>query len=87
MPQPRRCPIRRRRWSSSPRSLRRTLAALLQDLGDGFVRTHRSAAVAVAHVQQLQLRDSGDATVQLSGGQEAPCSRQFRAALAARLAR
>lgn len=65
--------------------LRRTLAALLQDLGDGFMRTHRSAAVALAHVQQVAARDSGEATVLLSGGQQAPCSRQFRAALMERL--
>jgi two-component system LytT family response regulator len=65
--------------------LRRTLAALLDDLGEGFVRTHRSAAVALAHVQQVQGRDSGDATVLLRGGAQAPCSRTHREALMARL--
>lgn len=61
--------------------MRRTLAALLHDLGEGFVRTHRSAAVALAHVQRLDVSDSGDATVLLTGGAQAPCSRGHRAAL------
>lgn len=65
--------------------LRRPLAALLPGLGDGFVRCHRGAAVALAHVQQLLVRDKGDATVVLRGGAQVPCSRQHRAALVARL--
>jgi two-component system LytT family response regulator len=65
--------------------MRRTLAALLADLGPGFVRTHRSAAVALAHVASLRPRDKGDATVVLRSGAEAPCSRAFRAALTERL--
>lgn len=64
--------------------LRRTLAALLADLGDGFVRTHRSAAVALAHVQSLQAGSSGDGSVRLRDGSQAPYSRQYRAALVAR---
>src|SRR5262249_56853998 len=43
--------------------MRRTLAGLLEDLGDGFVRTHRSAAVAVAHVTAVDPLDKGDAPV------------------------
>lgn len=65
--------------------MRRTLAALLHDLGDGFVRTHRSAAVALAHVQRVDVGEGGDALVILSGGAQAPCSRTHRAALLARL--
>lgn len=65
--------------------MRRTLAALLQDLGDDFVRTHRGAAVALAHVASVQPREKGDATVLLRGGASAPCSRGYRAALLARL--
>jgi two-component system LytT family response regulator len=65
--------------------LRRTLAALLQDLGDGFVRTHRSAAVALAHVATVRPRDKGDAEVVLQGGAVVPCSRSHRALLMARL--
>jgi len=66
--------------------LRRTLSALLDDLGDGFVRTQRGAAVALAHVLALEPRGKGDARVLLRGGQVAPCSRQFREALLAGLA-
>lgn len=58
--------------------MRRTLAMLLADLGAGFVRTHRSAAVAIAHVAGLRSRGRGDATVELRGGASAPCSRQHR---------
>jgi len=65
--------------------LRRTLAALLADLGDGFVRCHRGAAVALAQVQQLQVRDKGDATAVLRSGAQVPVSRQFRAALVRQL--
>lgn len=65
--------------------MRRTLTGLLNDLGDGFVRTHRSAAVALAQVQQLQSRGKGDSLVTLSNGMAASCSRQYRAVLLARL--
>jgi len=65
--------------------MRRTLAGLLEDLGDGFVRTHRSAAVAVAHVTAVDPLDKGDATVVVRGGVAVPCSRQHRPALVERL--
>lgn len=61
--------------------MRRTLAGLLADLGPGFVRTHRGAAVALAKVQQLQPRGKGDSTIEMRGGAAVPCSRQYRAAL------
>ncbi|MEO8922769.1 MAG: response regulator [Caldimonas sp.] len=62
--------------------LRRTLESLLADLAPAFVRSHRSAAVALACVQALQPRGKGgDATVLLKSGAEVPCSRQHRAAL------
>jgi two-component system LytT family response regulator len=61
--------------------MRRTLESLLKDLGPGFVRTHRSAAVALGCVQALRPRGKGDATVVLHSGAEVPCSRQQRAAL------
>jgi hypothetical protein len=67
--------------------LRRTLAALLTDLGPGFARTHRSAAVALARVATLQSRDKGDATLMLKSGAQVPCSRQYRNALIAALQR
>lgn len=65
--------------------MRRSLAALVQDLGDGFVRTHRGAAVALAHVTQIQPTDKGDATIVVRGGATVPCSRQFRASMVERL--
>ena len=66
--------------------LRRTLAALVQDLGAGFVRVHRGAAVALAHVQAVQVREKGDALLVLRDGSSVPCSRNYRASLMARLA-
>lgn len=65
--------------------LRRTLESLLKDLGPAFVRTHRGAAVALAHVREVQPRGKGDATVVMASGAEVPCSRQHRAALLDRL--
>jgi two-component system LytT family response regulator len=58
--------------------MRRTLAALLEDLGPAFVRTHRSAAVALERVDKLRLRDKGKAVVMLSNGEEVPCSPRHR---------
>ena len=69
-----------------PLLLRRTLVGLLDDLGPGFVRTHRGAAVAVAQVEGIDALGKGDAVVRLRDGQSAPCSRQYRAALLERLA-
>lgn len=65
--------------------MRRTLAALLADLGAGFVRTHRSAAVAVAQVSAVLAGEHGDAEVLLHNGARVPCSRAQRAALLAAL--
>jgi two-component system LytT family response regulator len=65
--------------------MRRTLAGLLDDLGERFVRCHRSAAVAIDRVAALRPRDKGDATLVLHDGTELPCSRQFRAAVVQRL--
>lgn len=65
--------------------LRRTLAMLLADLGPGFLRIHRSHAVAVRAVAELRGAERGDAVVRLAGGTELPCSRTHRAALAAAL--
>jgi len=65
--------------------MRRTLGGLLADLGPRVVRTHRSAAVALAHVAAVRPRDKGDATVVLRSGAEVPCSRPYRAELLRRL--
>jgi two-component system LytT family response regulator len=67
--------------------LRRTLAGLLADLGDGFMRVHRSAAVALARVAEVKPNDKGDAVLRLASGAEVACSRAFRAALVERLGR
>ncbi|HZV93384.1 MAG TPA: response regulator [Caldimonas sp.] len=61
--------------------MRRTLESLLKDLAPAFVRTHRSAAVALSRVQALRPRGNGDATVLLQSGAEVPCSRAHRAVL------
>jgi len=65
--------------------MRRTLAGLLDGLGPGFIRTHRSAAVSLAHVIAVEPLEKGDATLRLRGGVAVPCSRQFRPAVVARL--
>jgi len=67
--------------------MRRTLEALLGDLGPAFARTHRSAAVALARVQTLRPRGKSDATVVLQSGTEVACSRRHRAALMQHLQR
>jgi two-component system LytT family response regulator len=69
------------------RLMRRTLESLLKDLAPAFVRTHRSAAVALRCVQAVHPRGKGDAVVVLHSGTEVPCSRQHRAALMAQLGR
>jgi len=61
--------------------MRRTLEALLDDLGPAFARTHRSAAVALARVRSLRPRGKSDAMVVLESGTEVPCSRRHRSAL------
>lgn len=66
--------------------IRRTLTGLVDDLGNAFVRVHRSAAVALAAVDRVVTHDDGDAIVVLRGDIEVPCSRQHRAALMQRLA-
>lgn len=61
--------------------LRRTLSALLSELGPSFQRIHRSRAVALSAVAEVLPTNKGDALVRLSGGTELPCSRGHRAAL------
>ena len=67
--------------------MRRTLAALLADLGPGFIRIHRGAAVALSAVLSVRPRGKGDAVVVLRDGTELACSRQRRNALVERLSR
>ena len=65
--------------------VRRTLSGLLKELDDGFVRTHRSAAVRLDLIAAVRPRDKGNATVVMKSGAEVPCSRQHRAALIGRI--
>lgn len=65
--------------------MRRTLSGLLADLGSGFARTHRSAAVALAHVTAVRPLEKGDAAIVVRGGASVPCSRRYRGAVLAHL--
>lgn len=65
--------------------LRQTLAGLVERLGPDFVRCHRRAAVRLSCIERVLPRDKGDCELALQGGMRAPCSRQYRAALLARL--
>ena len=67
--------------------LRQTLTGLLAQLGDGFVRCHRRAAVRPALIERVISLDKGDCELVLRGGMRVPCSRQYRAALMERLGR
>jgi two-component system LytT family response regulator len=66
--------------------LRRTLDSLLADLGPGFVRVHRSRAVALGAVAAVEAAGRGNATLRLSNGTTLGCSRAWRAALQQALA-
>jgi hypothetical protein len=62
--------------------IRSTLAAAEKALGPhGFVRTHRSWLVNTGCVRELTATGSGDFTLRLDGGVEAPLSRRFPKAL------
>ena len=61
--------------------LRQTLSGLLAQLGSGFVRCHRRAAVRPGAVQRVNPLDKGDCELVLRSGALVPCSRQYRAAL------
>lgn len=61
--------------------LRRTLDGLLADLGPGFVRIHRSRAVAVAAISAVEAAGRGNATVHLGDGTALGCGRAWREGL------
>ncbi len=65
--------------------LRRTLDGLLADLGSGFVRIHRSRAVALACVASLEATERGQARLCLSNGTVLTCSAAGRQAVHAAL--
>jgi uncharacterized membrane protein len=66
--------------------LRATLTDFLQQLDPAqFVRVHRSHAVNLDHIAEIEPQDSGDARVHLRDGATVPCSRRFRDAIAQRV--
>lgn len=66
--------------------LRATLTDFLQQLDpERFVRVHRSHAVNLDHIAEIEPLDSGDARVHLRDGSTVPCSRRFRDAIAQRV--
>jgi two-component system LytT family response regulator len=66
--------------------LRRTLSELERDLGDGFIRIHRSIIVNVERIQGLQLHDAGEYEAVLRSGVRLRLSRRFRKRLQDRMA-
>lgn len=66
--------------------LRRTLSELEGDLGDGFIRIHRSIIVNVERIQGLELQTAGEYEVVLKSGVRLRLSRRFRKRLQDRLA-
>lgn len=65
--------------------MRQTLAGLLDKLGPRFIRCHRRAAVRLDAIASVTNLDKGDGEILLRNGSRAPLSRQYRAALEARL--
>ncbi|MDQ8756687.1 response regulator [Sphingosinicella sp. LHD-64] len=65
--------------------IRRTMAELERDVGDSFIRIHRSTIVNLARVSGLELQSSGDYAVVLRSGIRLRLSRRYRQALQSRL--
>jgi DNA-binding LytR/AlgR family response regulator len=68
-----------------PRTLlhRATLATVEAELGDAFVRIHRSRIVRRAAIRRVETDRSGDFTIDLANGVSVRGSRRYRAALQA----
>ena len=66
--------------------IRRTLSELERDLGDAFIRIHRSTIVNFERIRGLELQSSGEYAVVLRSGVELPVSRGYRKPLHERLA-
>ncbi|MEM1057353.1 MAG: response regulator [Bacteroidota bacterium] len=64
--------------------LRETLTTLERQLGEEFVRVHRSALVNLRRVRDLRPTSSGDCTIRLMDGTEVRASRRYWPALAER---
>jgi len=67
--------------------VRRTLADLLEQLGDRFVRIHKSTAVNLAEVASLSPLFKGDHEIRLRSGAVLRLSRRFKDELFARMPR
>ena len=65
--------------------IRRTMAGLERDLGDAFVRIHRSTIVNLDRVGGLELQSSGDYAVVLHSGVQLRLSRRYMKPLQERL--
>ncbi len=65
--------------------IRRTMAELERDLGDAFVRIHRSTIVNLARVDGLELQSSGDYAVVLRSGIRLRLSRRYKPVLQSRM--
>ena len=63
--------------------LRSTLADFLQQLDPArFVRVHRSYAVNLDRIAEIEPLDTGDARLKMKDGSSVPCSRRYKEALA-----
>lgn len=65
--------------------IRRTLSELERDLGDTFIRIHRSTIVNLKRVGGLELQSSGEYAVVLRTGVQLPLSRRYRKSFHERL--
>lgn len=62
--------------------LRSTLTEFLEQLDPArFARVHRSYAVHLDHVAEIEPLDAGDARLRMKDGSVVPCSRRYRDAL------
>ena len=62
--------------------LRSTLADLLEQLDPArFARVHRSYAVNLDHIAEIEPLEAGDARLRMKDGSQVPCSRRYREAL------
>jgi len=62
--------------------LRSTLADFLEQLDPArFARVHRSYAVNLDRVAEIEPTDGGDARLKMKDGSQVPCSRRYREAL------
>jgi two-component system, LytTR family, response regulator len=66
--------------------IRRTLSELERDLGEGFIRIHRSIIVNVDRIQGLELQQGGDYEVLLKSNIRLRLSRRYRKRLEDRMA-